>query len=322
MIKLSEFVIMVTNHDGTMIEFEGEQFQAEIIRCFLTTGNNELWVAEDIVMAVEYALLAHDNPEKIFALIEIESIITGILEDAGFAEVAECYSQTHMQRNITFSPERDYLLKLLHRHAGLSGGTLAAVTDKVIAAGAQLNIDAAAPELFVALAKYYKSQILSKRSPNIGKLPLPASNSIPHRISVAEIKEHLTASSINYLNNNIIHLYSISSLFPAVRIAINMNKLAEHSRMLPPVTELLLMADFSKVANAVNDAIQATELVFFNSMPNSEHTLPLHISVPDMSEFAEHWLEATWPECRPCCRDMMNLIENMLIRKPFKLTMR
>jgi hypothetical protein len=321
MIKLSELVVMVANHDGTVIEFEAEQFQTEIIRSFLAAENNELWVAEDIVMAVEYALLAHDSDEKIFSLTEIESIIIGILEDAGFAEVAESYRRTHRQRHITFSPERNYLLQLLNRHAGLTGRNLEAVTDKVIVAGSKLHIDAAAPELFVELAKYYKSQLLNKESPALEKLVLPTSTERLRRISISidKIKEQLNEASVSCLNKNIIQLYSISSLFPAVRIAINMKKVAEHAALTPPVTELLLLPNFSEIANAVNDVVKVTEAVFHEYTSGGD--LPLYISVPDMAEFAEYWLEADWPECRPCCRDMMSFLEEMLERKPFKLTM-
>ena len=320
MIKLSELVVMVAHHDGTVMEFEAEQFQTEIIRSFLAAENSELWVAEDIVMAVEYALLAHDCDEKIFSLIEIETIITGILEDAGFAEVAECYRRGHRQRNITFSPERNYLLQLLTRHVGLTGKTLEAVIDKVIMAGTKLQIDAAAPELFVALAKYYKSQLLTKNSPTLDQLALPTATQRLSRIKVEKITEYLDNSSIYYLDNNIIKLYSISSLFPTVRIAINLTKLASNSQLTPPITELSLFDEFSNTATAINDIVNAADIVFARSGKATERELPLDIAVPDMAEFAEQWLEASWPACRPCCRDMMGLLEAMLERKPFKLT--
>ena len=321
MIKLSELVVMVADHNGIVSEFEAEQFQSEIIQSFLAVGNNELWVTEDIVMAVEYALLAHDGDEKTFSLTEIESIITGILEDAGFADVAESYRRTHKQRHITFSPERNYLLKLLTRHARLSGKILEEITDKVVVASAKMNIETAAPELFIELAKYYRSQLTGKKSPMLKQLILP--NSFEHlsRISIEQIKEQLDAVSLSYLDNDIIHLYSISSLFPAVRIAVKVKKIAENSALIPPITELVLLPNFSDIAKTINNIVDVADSIFQNNEYSSKRDLPLYISIPDMAEFAEYWLEATWPECRPCCRDMMNFLEDMLDRKPFKLTM-
>lgn len=321
MIKLSELVVMVTNHDGIISEFEAEKFQAEIIQSFLAVGNNELWVTEDIVMAVEYALLAHDSDEKIFSLTEIEAIITKILEDAGFADVAESYRRTHKQRHIAFSPERSYLLQLLNRHARLSGNSLEAVTDKVIAASEKIDIEAAAPGLFIELAKYYKSQLISKESPTLGKLILPCASEYQNQVNIDKIKEQLHATSISYLNDNIIQLSSISSLFPAVRIAIQLKKIAVNAALLPPITELLLLPKFNEIAKAVNDIVAVADTLFNNNENSSRRDLPLHISIPDMAEFAEYWLEAKWPECQPCCREMMSFLEEMLDRKPFKLTM-
>ncbi len=321
MIKLSELVVMVTNHDGIVSEFEAEQFQSEIIQSFLAVGNNELWVTEDIVMAVEYALLAHDGDEKIFSLTEIESIITGILEDAGFADVAESYRRTHKQRHITFSPERSYLLQLFTRHARLSGKILEEITDKVIDTSAKMNIETAAPGLFIELAKYYKSQLTDKKSPTLKKLILPTSSEYLTRFNIEQLKEQLDPVSISYLDNDIIHLHKISSLFPAVRLTVYMKKIAENSALIPPITELVLLPNFSDIAKTINNIVDIAEKLFQNNEHSANRDLPLHISIPDMAEFAEYWLEATWPECRPCCRDMMNFLEDMLDRKPFKLTM-
>ena len=56
MIKLADNSIMLIGPDGILNVFESDKLQSKIIRSFMLAGVRDIWLAEDITLAVEYAL--------------------------------------------------------------------------------------------------------------------------------------------------------------------------------------------------------------------------------------------------------------------------
>ncbi len=319
MIKLSEMVIMISAQDGTMTEFEPDELQNRIIRSFLIAGNDEVWAAEDIVMAVEYALLATGEEEKIFSQAEVDAMVTKVLHDSGFSDVAEAFDSNRHQMQITIQPEPDCLKTLLAHNIGLSDKKLEEVIERIITASRQLNIATAAPELFVELGKYYKDHLLHSPIPRLDNLRQPNEKSWSS-ISSKMINHQLQPLSHKFIDRNVIKISGIRALFPTFTISLNLAELARHCNLYPPVTELMLLPGFNQLAVVINDIAEQTERLFRQHEASTDRTLHLCITVTAMEQFATQWLEARWPDCRKCCHEMMIMFSDMLQIKPYKIT--
>ena len=92
MIKSSEHAINILEHDGSRTPFDPVGLRDLLIRCFLDAGQREnCYFSEDIALAVEYAFAHSTRPELLFGRPELDEAVVRILEDTGFAVVAELY---------------------------------------------------------------------------------------------------------------------------------------------------------------------------------------------------------------------------------------
>jgi hypothetical protein len=320
MIKLSESSVMLSRSDGSVINFDAGALQTEIIKSFLAAGIRDAWVAEDIVLAVEYALLQSSRPDNLFPLSEVNAAIIKILEETGYPEVADIYRKNNSRLDIEFSPDRDYLNQLISRHLGLTGELLKTVAEKVAGAAAALDIDSAAAVLFIELAKFYKTRL--PQAPEIQLVGLSTHNAGTARgyVAAAAIEESLSAQSRTVVRDGILRPHGISPLFPAIRMTLKIKLLAEQAELVPPVTELMIIPGFPAPAAAVNDCVKTAQRLYAESSGETRK-LPVYLNIPDMSEFAAGYLDAQWPEGRECCAEMFTYFEQLLDEPLFKLQM-
>ena len=145
MIKLADNSIMLIGPDGIINAYESDNLQSKIIRSFMLAGVRDILLAEDITLAVEYALEQDSREDKVFAVSEINSTVIKILEDSGFPEAAESYRRGNPSTEITLNAETATVAGLIHRHLGLNGKSLDTLVARVMQAAAKLDISVASP---------------------------------------------------------------------------------------------------------------------------------------------------------------------------------
>jgi hypothetical protein len=316
MIKLAENSIMIIDSNGVMTSFEPERLQTKIIRCFLAAGIRESWLAEDIAMAVEFALEQNNREDKIFALSEINSTVVRILEDTGFPEAANVYRRGNSCSQVTFNSEQATVSKLISKHLGANSDNLDFLTSKVLDATKKLNIKTAPPTLFVELAKYYETEEL----PSDGLKPIALQKweqASPWLVDMENIYENLKPSTKNLVDARVIRLSGISRLFPSIKLFFMINEFVHYHDLEAPLTEMILIPYLYSAGQALEDCIQNSLQLFDKDV--QENRPPVFLTIPDMSGFAVEMLQASWPEAESDCRDMLTPLCQSLSTPLFKL---
>ena len=108
MIKLSDSSILVVGSDGRAIPFEPEDLQTRIIKACISSGNKDLWIAQDIALSVEFAIVSQsqDSSSSIRAS-ELDSLVAKILEETGYSEVAGKFRQASPKPDLLDCRDRD-----------------------------------------------------------------------------------------------------------------------------------------------------------------------------------------------------------------------
>ena len=321
MIKLADNSIMLIGPNGILNAFESDNLQSKIIRSFMLAGVRDIWLAEDITLAVEYALDQDSREDKVFAISEINSTVIKILEDSGFPEAAESYRRGNPSTEITLNAETATVAGLIHRHLGLNGKSLDTLVARVMQAAAKLDISVASPALYIELAKHFKSEFMpADRLPQM--VLSKSQKASPWVVSIKELSDKMSSPSRSLVHYKIITLSGVSRLFPAVKVVLRISGLVEMLHLESPLTEMTMVPHFHGIAQALNEALAATQSVFRAKgelLP--EKGLPVILTVPDMSAFAQNNLEASWPHASSDCREMLSYLERMVNTPMFKVKM-
>lgn len=321
MIKLADNSIMLIDPDGILSTFESDKLQSNIIRSFMLAGVRDIWLAEDITLAVEYALEQDCREDNVYAISEINSTVIKILEDSGFPEAAESYKRGNPCAEITLNAETSTVAALIKRHLGLNGKSLDTLVVKVMQATEQLNISTASPALYIELAKHFKAEFM----PTEGLPPIivsKAQKASPWVVSIKELSDRMSSPSRLLVNDKIMSLSGVSRLFPAIKVIFRISGLVEIRHLETPLTEMALIPHFNSIAQAINELITATQSTFHAKgevLPAKG--LPVCLTVPDMSSFAQNTLQANWPEASADCREMLTYLERMVNTPVFKVKM-
>lgn len=320
MIKLSNSATMLICPDGSQVEFEVDELQAGILRSCLAAGSHELWIAEDIALSIEYAMMLPANRGRTFTVSEINSLVVRVLEETGYPEIAEAYRRQHSTVGVKVSPDYPLIAELVSRHLGLSGNNLVQVAERVVAAAAKLNIETATPLLFVELAKLYKEELLAEHDAELVALPArPAP--LPWLIARTEIAESLSAATRELLQAGIFDFTGVSRMFPAFKLELRITRLVRHYQLVTPLTEMAVIAHWGPLAAAFNEA-NGIVARLAAAHPEGPAAMPVYLAVNDMSAFACTHLLSRWPDAESCCREMLAYLEEMLDFKFFKITLK
>lgn len=307
---------MLIDGDGVMSAFDTELLESRIARCFVGVGIRESWVAEDIALAVEFALAQSSRREKIFSVSEVNSAVTRILENTGFPDAAAVYRVGNVCSRIMLERKQDILEQLIHKHLGLTGAHLSAIAANVANAAQKLKIDQASPALYIELAKHLESEFL-----NQAEVPAPATRKLdkysPWLISADEIGNSLKPPERELLDAGIFRLSGISRLFPAVKIVFRINELARFHQLLPPLTEMMLTPCLYVAGDALRCWIETAGKLYRESC--RDEPLPVYLNVPDMASFARQKLDMRWPDAEKECREMLTPLYADLTNPLFKL---
>ncbi len=319
MINLSGNALMLIRSDGSQVAFDVEKLQSGIIRSCLSAGVRDVWIAEDISLAVEYALSLPANRERTFTVSDVNSIIIRILEETGYPAAAEEYRRHNSSIGVKVNPEYSLISDLIARHLGLSGQNLAEVSSLVVDAAEMLNLAEASPTLFVELAKFYKDRLMSDDNVDLVKLPEAAAN--PWQLSREQIIEHLPEATQKYIDEKILDISGISQLFPALKLDFRITRLIKYLGLESPLTEMAVISHFHDIADAMNNIITTTEQMRKEkNIAVETEILPVYLNVGDMSRFACRNLFSVWPDAEPQCREMISYLQEMLCTRLFKVS--
>ena len=151
--------IFLKDSDGGITPFDPENLLTRLAGAFQSAGQaDECYVADDIVLALEYTLRRAPRPELVFSEGEIDAAVIRILESSGFPEAAQAFRSGSREQLLQLSTTGAALQEFLSAHLGCSQERLVKISEKCSAALQQLNIEAASLHLILELARHYERE--------------------------------------------------------------------------------------------------------------------------------------------------------------------
>ena len=155
MIQLSNTSIMIFRADGSSVPFDVEEIQTRIIRACIAAGETESWIAGDLSLSVEFALLSTHS--RTIRESDLDSMIVRALEDSGYPHVAADYKRSTSTGAVADVPVNEKTVHAaLEPVLSLSGEKLERIVDKVVQALLGIGFEACSPRLMVELARHYR----------------------------------------------------------------------------------------------------------------------------------------------------------------------
>ena len=164
-----------------------------------------------------------------------------------------------------------------------------------------LKIREAQPALYLELARYFQDNTSGIELP---ELPAPPPEDAFETLSLTEISGTLPAGAIRLINEKILSVAPVSSIFKTLRITVKICRLAESMRLKPPITEMMISSELFRIGRILNNTVLSIQALY-STKTGSDYELPVYIMVPDLEKFAVEWLEWSWPDAENACRELL-----------------
>ena len=292
--------IYVIDGDGRTQPFDAEQLQQTLAAAFAAAGDPDGYLAEDIVLTVESAMLKAARSGRTFARSEVDAAVIRILENAGCAETARVFGRTGSRLRIEIAPTVAGIQVLLERHLGLGESPAQQVACDVVRAAEKLGLPALSPGLCLELARCYEQL---RAEPVWRETAMPAATSGRagrFLLSPAEVEESLAGEARRLSERGILKLAGVNRLYPNLKLSLNLALLTEDAALAPPVTELAFHRALFLAGEAAETALQAVR----GRLPGME--LPLYLKLPELERFVREKLDADYPAGKAEALDMLN----------------
>ncbi len=293
---------MVLRSDGVTESFDPAVLKSAILECFEDSGTPESYLAEDAALAVEFAMKSSRRPRKIFTESEINTATVKVLEQAGLAEVASLFSRRNSGVKLSLSAQRQLIHGLIERHlSSFENRDAEELTDNVLNAVNLLKIREAQPALYLELARYFQDNTSGIELPPMASPP-PADSF--ETLGIQEITAHLSPGALRLINDRILSISPVSSIFKTMRITVRICRLAESMNLIPPITEMMISGELYRIGKILNNTVLSIQAMY-STKTGSDYELPVYIMIPDLEKFAAKWLEWSWPDAENSCMELL-----------------
>jgi hypothetical protein len=318
MIKLADSAVILVSPEGDRYDFDITDLQSRIIQSCLAAGEHDVWIAEDISLAIEYSLNLDENPSKVFQVTDINKTVVRLLQEIGYPAVAECFKHSNKLNEELVCIESDIIRKILNNNLGLLGLSLDTIAKKTEDNLRKIAVGEISPKLILELGKHYKDSILSDSG--INTISLSSKEEVSFgEITMQDILSKLTDKNREIVDSGIISVSKINPLYPAIKINLRIIKFLEHLGLNPPITEMMFIPYFDVLADVINQIIEISDTLFKEQDNKSTDFLPIYLTVVNMSVFSEDWLNSPWPQSYSLCYEFLSYLERELLRGLFKL---
>jgi len=269
--------IIIQDRDGRRVLFNVMELQTRLIGAFLASGRRDAsYLAEEIALAVEYALSRMPRPEPVFARGEIDAAVIRFLDEADLPEVARAFRKGGaVETTASIAADERTLRELLRRFFSSSDDTrFDRLLEIVMDAAKKLEISDASPHLWLELARHYDACLGPEPE---DETPPPAAMITLTR---DELRELLPETALAWYDAGILRINGVTSLFPCIHFFFMMNDFALYHHLSAPVTELEIEPLLYQVGGVLEDIRTRVE----KRLAAAEE-LPCLLDIPDMFDF-------------------------------------
>ncbi len=318
MIQLSNTSIMIFRADGSTIPFDVEEIQTRIIRACISSGETESWIAGDISLSIEFALLSTKN--RTIKESDLESMIIRALEDSGYPHVAADFKRSAGTVAVSDIPVNEKtVLTAIAPALSLPEDKLEIVASKVMQALLGIGFEICSPRLMVELARHYRD--LDDTSTPVLRLrsqPLKPGDDV----MLLKPSDLHTMASVNLkdlISGGTLRVHGVSRLFAALKIDISLTDFADVMMLTKPVSELALQSTWGRLVAAVDELCDKAENYCRNENEPVSLPLPLCLTFRNADKFAVSYMDCPKAVTTECIHGVITDFTNSLKQKPFKI---
>lgn len=323
MINLSDSTIFVIHKDGSSVPFDSQELQSRLVNLCIDAGITDAWVAGDIALSVEFALLhrLRDSESPSVKAEDIDAIVIRVLEDIGFSRVADEYRKTLTAYNVTAKIPIAELSAFISRELDITGAQLVSISGKV--RNSLISIGAEQPngDLVLELAKHFRALAVRKISSADIEMPDFTSTGGAKVIDGKLIFDALSPGNKEFVEKRILKLYPVNlKIFQYLRIDVRLTGLAEKGNLAAPLTELSLAPHLLRLADVIDAVCLAADAICREKKFEDVVPLKLLLCFSDMTIFAREWMGCHTPAAvESASRELASALRSMLARVPFKV---
>ncbi len=302
--------LRLIDSSGELHPFSSRDLCLDLLRSFLAAGlREESWVAEDIALAVEYTLERGSRESGIYSESELNAMVVKVLEQTGYPEVASRFSSSFDVVVVKYDTDAETLRPYLHRHLPVDDAGADVLAQKTAKALRDLGLESVTPVLAIELARALHDKA-------VHEVPEPAEISAirgntPWLLTAAQIVDQIPEAAKKLVDKEIISVFGVSRMFPALRIKCSFVSMAESEGLEPPITEMMLMPMLAEVSEVIDKTVEIAEKLAGLS------SIPLVLEFDNAEEFGAKWLEMEYGS--DAVTALSRIMLDMLRHKPFKI---
>lgn len=277
MIEPNAKTITIVERDGRSVTFSAVELQTRLIGAFLASGRRDVsYLAEEIALAVEYALVQLPRPEPVFARGEIEAAVIRFLEEANLPEVARVFRKGGaVETTARIAADENTLREVLRRFfCGSDDARFERLLEIVLDAAKKLDITDASPHLWLELARHYDALLEPEKEDET------AAPAALVTLTRDELRELLPEKALEWHNAGILRINGVTSLFPCIHFFFMIDDFARFHHLSAPVTELEIEPLLYEVGAVLEDIRLKVQQRLNGTAP-----LPCLLDIPDMFDF-------------------------------------
>ena len=225
MLSITDNYLYVIDAAGRQQIFDVEKLKIALQEAFTSAGNPNGYLAEDIACSVESAMLESYRSDRIFTQSEVDGAVNRILENAGYANVAQVFRRANSHLYIAVDASVQDANMLILRHLGIQEPAAGKLAEKVVGALKKLDISSASPALYLELARYYEHNNPPVLTTPADKPAEPSGSKI--LLTATDAAGMLDDTARELYDSKIITLSNLTGLYPNFRLSLNLALLSE-----------------------------------------------------------------------------------------------
>ena len=319
--------IYILSKNGNKELFNSEKLYSNLVFCCRRIDIKNLEIAEDISNAVENALyLQYKNKNRIFSEIEINLLLTDILENSGFFELSEEYKEYNKIIDYINITQYDTLYNFIKLKYNLFDNELEFISEKIFELYNVINFDELPVSLITELIKFYR-QFITKDSLEVKRDITINNNLIKNKIRIDDITIFSRSDLLNiflkqdreFINSNIIDISGINKIFPSIKLKFNFIAFIEYFKLKTMITDIVLFARINEIIPKIKNIIELI-LNFLNKQnKNNINSYSIFIRFIDIYDFIYKYCIVEKNRIHKFCEELSNYF---IGRLPYNIIIR
>ena len=316
MIQLSSNTILVLYSDTTTEPLDTEEIRSRIFRACVSAGEMDSGIADDLSLAVEFALLSKE--QRMIRAEELDQLIFVTLEDAGYPAIAVEFRRAAKAAPPDFLTVAEESVRLvLTQNLALEPKRLEKLIPRVLKSLELLGMEYASRNLILELGRQFRdTDFTASRQPIPVGEPEKDSSIVLRK---EEIVSKVSPETASLLRSGALRISHVSRLFSVLRIELSLTAFSELYGLEKPVTELAFWSISAKLTQAIDELCRLADSVCLERGEKDCTPLPLSLTVRDAASFAASYMNVPEKSAIDCAGGLMGAFTASLERQPFKV---